>query len=245
MNKFKKRILKFLDLFFVRKCVSCGELLAYDSDEYLCGECKVKWKEEKNIACSQCGKRQSQCTCGFGKKYVDSVRHLAIYDPEDREKVANNVVYALKKSNVDLVFEFVAREMKDTLVGEIDPKDTVCTNVPRSPKSIKIYGYDHAKKLADFLADELGIEYVDILRHSGGKTEQKTLNKEQRILNAREKCFVRKEVAYKIKGKTVLLVDDIGTTGAMTGVCAELLHGCGAKSVRCVLFAKNMRKGKM
>ncbi len=244
MNDFKLFLKKLLDYVCVKKCVACDELLEFDYNGFLCPKCEKEWDEAKRTVCDRCFNMHSKCRCSFGKQHVDGMRHLALYDHNDREWVVNKIVYSLKKSNADDVFEFVAREMADNLIDKNTLNNAVFVGIPRTPKSVRKYGYDHAKKLAKKLAEILDGEYVDALGHRGGDAEQKTLNKAQRALNAKNNCFIKDKAIPKIKGKTVFLVDDIGTTGAMTGACAEILHNNGANKVLCLLAAKNKLQKK-
>ncbi len=239
MSNIKDILNRLLAVMCVKKCVGCKELLAFDYEGSLCPRCAEEWDEAKSIVCDRCYEMQSKCSCGFGKRYVDSVRHLALYDHTKKDYVVNRLVYALKKSNNDEVFDFVAREMANILVTDKKLDNTVVVNIPRSPTSVRRYGYDHAKKLAKRVSELLNVEYVDALGHLGGKTEQKMLNKQQREQNAKNNCYIKQDMTDRLKGKTVFLVDDIGTTGAMTGVCAELLHKNGVIKVKCILAAKN------
>ena len=242
MNKLTKIIKSIINIATVRKCVACGELLEYDREGYMCHRCETEWFLLKREVCPNCFEAHVDCRCGFKKGYVDSVRHLVAYSNEEKDCVSNKLVYALKKSNDDDVFEFVANEMADNLINKSMLKNAVVAAVPRNPVAIRRYGYDHAKKLAKRLAQKLDVAYVDVLAHSGGKTEQKMLNMVQREQNARKNVYLISDNVCLIKNKTVILVDDIGTTGAMTGVCGEILKKNGAKRVCCVLAAKNERK---
>ena len=167
-----------------------------------------------------------------------------LYQDDDKQKVSNRVVYALKKSNDESVFEFVANEMVENIIDTKRLDNTVVVGVPRNPNSIKMYGYDHAKRLAKKVAEMLKVEYVDVLYHSGGLKEQKSLNSQQRALNAKRKCYINSKKVSLIKGKRILLVDDMATTGAMTGACAQLLKDNGALVVNCIVAAKNPNKKK-
>lgn len=242
MSKIADFFGRIFNLIFVKGCVACSELIEFDKEEYLCPKCAEEWEEAKSTVCETCFEMQSRCRCGFGKRYIDGVRHLALYDHTDRASVTNRIVYALKKSNYDRVFEFVAKEMAENLIEKGDLKNAIVVSIPRSPGSVKSFGYDHAKKLAIVLAEKLEVDYVDALGHRGGKTEQKKLNKAERMINAKNNCFLKDGTEKRICGKKVLLVDDIGTTGAMTGACAELLHNAGAVRIKCILAAKNKLK---
>ncbi len=243
MNRLKKIKEKLLKIMFVKRCVGCGQLLAYDYDGYMCDTCYEKWEDEKTEVCPNCMEEHVKCECRFYNSRVDSVRHLAPYSSQDEENVANMLVYALKRSNDSDIFDFVANEMADNLVNKKKLENTVCVGVPRGPRNIKKYGYDHAKKLAKRLAEVLEIGYADVLFHKGGKTEQKKLDHvEQRRENARKNCSIKKKTIDNIRGKNILLVDDIGTTGSMATACAELLKEHGALRVDCILCTRNEGK---
>ena len=242
MNRIKECINKILNIIFVKKCIACKNLLDYDFEKSLCKECSDEWENAKTDICADCLQEQIKCRCKFINSQTDSVRHLAMYSPYDNECVTNKIIYALKRSNSDDVFEFIANEMVENLISKKNLYNTVCASVPRSPNAIRRYGYDHAKLLAKRVAQKLGIEYVDVLAHKGGKVEQKKLNYVQRIDNAKKNCYIKPKYISKIKGKRVLLIDDIGTTGAMTNACTLLLKENGAFRVECILAAKNERE---
>ncbi len=244
MNKaIKESINKILNIIFVKRCVACKKLLPYDYDKKLCADCLAEWEESKTEICADCLKEQTECHCRFRNNKVDSVRHLALYSHYDNEAVTNRLIYALKRSNNDDVFEFVADEIIDNLITKKNLYNTVCVSVPRNPNSIRHYGYDHAKTLAKRIAEKLDIEYVDILKHKGGKSEQKKLNSAQRSENAKKNCYINEKLVNKIKGKRVFLIDDIGTTGSMVCACTKLLKDNGAYRVECILAAKNESDG--
>ena len=70
---------------------------------------------------------------------------------------------------------------------------------------------------------------------SRSKRQQKTLRGEERIHNA-EFELKRKSV---IKGKSIIIIDDIVTTGASMGGCAKILRKNGAKKIlgACIAIA--------
>ncbi len=229
----------FLNMLFVKRCIACRTLMPYDSKDCLCDTCLPKWELEKSEVCSVCLKRQTRCSCGFGRSELDGVRHLAMYSNGDNESVAKRLVFALKKKKDSRAFDFLAKEIVDNLIDKNISSDTVVVNVPRNPNSINEIGYDHARVLAKKVAMLLDVKYADVLAQKRNKKEQKRLNSMQRMENARKNFYYETSGKIKIDGCNVVLVDDIGTTGATVKVCAELLKENGAKSVKAVLVAKN------
>ena len=113
-----------------------------------------------------------------------------------------------------------------TLSGENLPADLVITNVPRRKAAILEYGIDHSAALAKEVAKGLGVEYIPILS-SNSKQAQKSLRGIDRLSNADFK--IKKEL--DLTNKTVIIVDDIVTTGASMSAAAMLIRGLGAKKI--------------
>ena len=126
------------------------------------------------------------------------------------------------------MFDFLSGELTEALSAEInDFENVVITNVPRRKPSILKYGYDHAAVIARLVAKHTGAEYASLLISKAEKV-QKRLQREERIKNA---SFAYKKKLPDLKGKTVIVVDDIVTTGASMGACAALIRGLGPKTI--------------
>ena len=141
---------------------------------------------------------------------------------------SNNLIYSLKRDNRKDVLEFLTKELCDAIKNSVDnPADIIFTNVPRRRESIRKYGMDHASLLAKFVAKHFSAQYYQPLI-SKSKYEQKHMSREERLKNA---SFRLKRRSKDLNGKTVILIDDIVTTGSSMGVCAMLLRALGAKQI--------------
>ena len=143
---------------------------------------------------------------------------------------SNYLIYSLKQDNRADVLSFLTDELCDALRASIDFSggEYVITNVPRRRKAIINYGYDHAKDLAVSVSKQLNIEYVEPLC-SKAKKSQKSVYGHARVENAKFDYKCKKN--FSLKGKKVILVDDIVTTGASMSNCATLLKGLGARVI--------------
>ena len=105
---------------------------------------------------------------------------------------------------------------------------------PMSDKKLRQRGYNQSELLARTVAKELGLPALAALEQVRDTGSQHSLSLVQRVDNVRD--------AYRaspfVKGKELLLVDDIVTTGATLLSCAQSLYRAGAKSV-CGLCAAN------
>ena len=109
--------------------------------------------------------------------------------------------------------------------------------VPLHPRRLRERGFNQSLLLAKHVAARLGAELDFMsLRRVKYTTPQTGLGKEERRRNV-SRAF---EVANSqtVKGKTVLLVDDVATTGNTVNECARILKRSGCKEVSCLVLAK-------
>jgi ComF family protein len=142
---------------------------------------------------------------------------------------SNYLIYSLKQNNRSDVLAFLSEELADAIKSSFDVDGKfVVTSVPRRKGAIVKFGYDHAKELARAVADILGVEYFEILK-SESKKAQKSVFGVERQRNAKfdYKC----SDDFTLKGRTVILVDDIVTTGSSMANCATLLKGLRPKEI--------------
>lgn len=131
----------------------------------------------------------------------------------------------------------LARVMADTIVREYGNREfDMITFVPLHPKNQKERGYNQSELLAKELSQILAIPLVTTLRKTRYNKPQHSLKK----ASDREKNvkgvyrLAEKNIA---KGKQILLIDDIITTGNTLGECARVLTLGEAQDVVCATFA--------
>ena len=228
--KFKDFINKILFFVAVPKCSCCGERLLFN-EKALCKSCKQRYDELLLFNCSVCSLPYKECECSnkhLKNHHVNKVYKVFRYFPGD-EPPTNMLIYRLKRDNRHDVVEFLVDELKESLLNKnISFENTIFTNVPRRRVSVRKYGFDHAEVLARALAKDLGTEYKKLLVSKAKRDQKKSQGKDERIKNAE---FDYKRNAPDITGKSVIIVDDIITTGASISACATLLKGLGAKRI--------------
>ena len=225
---------RFLFLVSVPKCVCCGKALDFE-DRCLCKSCRVNYEEHKTRNCSRCARTLQDCSCSNFYLECHSVRKMAKvyrYTASDTKTPGNSLIYSLKQDNRRDVFEFLSDELAESIRRSLSitgrEKHFLITNVPRRAASIREYGYDHAAELARRISRKLGVEYSQLLV-SRAKKAQKGMQGEERIKNAIFDYKRGKE--RSLKGITVILVDDVVTTGASMGYCASLIRGMGTRRI--------------
>jgi len=124
--------------------------------------------------------------------------------------------------------------MYNAVKGESLDADVV-TSVPMTGAKVWKRGFNQSELVARGLAARLGCEYRDLLAEKGSSRTQKDLQYRDRFLNILGRYAPGKAA---IRGRKVLLVDDVFTTGATLNECARVLRDAGAVKVFAVTIAR-------
>lgn len=116
----------------------------------------------------------------------------------------------------------------------------VITFVPMHPRKEKTRGYNQAEALAVELGKAVGVEVISLLIKKVFVRSNASQNYASRIESVKNTVGINRESGFDLKGKTVLLVDDVFTTGATAGECSRVLLSGGAKSVSVLTLATGL-----
>ena len=116
------------------------------------------------------------------------------------------------------------------------PRLDVVLAVPMHWRRRLMRGYDHARALAEAIAAPLGMSVGDELVRVKPTPPQANLPRTRRIENVRGAFEVRRP--WGLQGASILLVDDVCTTGATVGEAAKALLAAGAEHVLVAVIAK-------
>jgi len=234
--------IKFLNWLFVPKCIACKKRLKPDNDFSLCPECLLKWEREKTSDCPMCGQRIEECWCGVQPDTDHNIireRHLSYYSP-NHPSVTKSLVLSNKNNLNANIVNMLSQELS-AMISEFPVDESfVLVHIPRSKFAVKYYGFDQTLELAKRISSILGFEHLSPIVHQG-KTVQKRLNYKDRIDNVKKSYYLCENAKSMIKGKRVVLIDDVVTTGASAAYCAKLLKRAGAKGIYFASIAKSYR----
>ena len=114
------------------------------------------------------------------------------------------------------------------------------TDVPLHRKSLRKRGFNQSQLLAKDLALKLNLEYKSILKKVVDNNIQHKESAKNRKMNVYGAYDLKKGV--NVDGKTILLVDDIKTTGATLNECAKMLLLGGAEEVYAITYSVTKSK---
>lgn len=242
---------KISELLFPPKCVCCRSILSIHADknsgeDVLCKDCRRKFEAEKYKRCSFCAKQHFECECMPPVLYnteCSAMMHVCGYDGSLLSPVTRIVFTLKKKSNGDCE-RFAADQLANRLREYLDANsdcDFCVTYIPRRKRAIINFGHDHSEILARRTAQLCGLDFYKFIKNNGNGKEQKSLDVKGRIRNVHQMLFASTDIE-KAKGKNVILIDDIATSGASLAAGTEILLGSGAASVSCLCFAMTQKK---
>ena len=218
------------DILFPKKCIFCGALLS-TGKEYACLSCLEKISIPRGARCQKCGKplpsEHALPICLACR--TDKYGFTKVYAPFLYQDSVKNGLYRLKfhgKRSIARTFaEFIYLEM---MREGIPPLDWVCA-IPMDGARQRDRGYNQSELIARWLAKRLGLPYRTPLKKKPLAHRQVGLSGKERRKNVKGAFLPKNE--RDIKDASILLVDDIFTTGATVGEASRTLLRSGANQV--------------
>lgn len=246
INKITKTVwLFFLDLIFPIECLGCGR-----DGLWLCGCCFKKIKFKPRQYCLHCKKENDfgQFCPSCGVNYdLDGVWIAAFYDELLISRAIKDLKYhfitALADDLSRLIILFVdkmiepSRDLKlNSPPAILNFSDNLVVPVALAKKRLRWRGFNQAELLARKVAEKYGLP-LDIcgLVRVKHKNPQAKLAEAARLKNIKD-CFDWR--GGDLKKRSIILVDDVVTTGATLNECAKVLKANGAGEVWGLVVAK-------
>lgn len=229
INSKLKRILHFAaHALYPTRCTGCGTVLPIN--QIFCEECAKDIRPLQIDLCKRCLNAPSRCECS-----TNPPEYERAFAPFCYAGTVRNALLTLKdEKNTDLA-RYFAKHICDeiTASGENIHFDCVVF-VPMHKAKSRERGFNQSELIAENAANILGIP---ILKQALTQTKP---SKTQHLLSPSERHDNVKGIykALPCEYDTVLLIDDIITTGCTVNSCAKTLKEAGAKHVYCAAAAK-------
>ena len=191
-----------LDLLFPPHCAGCGRV-----GSFLCPHCISSLAEGPTRRVS----------------LLDGVVVLGVY-----EGALRKAIHALKYQGIWRLADPLGELLSERIVGAIGDVDWVCA-VPLHEKRQTERGYNQSALVAEAMAARCGWNYGDALLVRIRETQsQVNLGAQERRENV---AGAFRAADHLVTGQRILIVDDVLTTGATIGACAQALRRAGAQQV--------------
>jgi len=219
------------------ECLLCHTLLPpRDAERLVCPVCRHRWRPVRPPWCARCGQPEPHFgPCRLCPNWpaaltlVRSVVWLA--------EGARDAVHALKYRGLPRIADDLAAEMARTLL----PSDetSVLVPIPLAPKRLRERGYNQSEALADALGRRWGIPVSRrLLTRTRETATQTTLTPETRLANVAGAFTPGRGPGVSLPATSLVLVDDVFTTGATLAEAARALEQAGARTIYGVTFGR-------
>ncbi|WP_251545302.1 ComF family protein [Pumilibacter intestinalis] len=213
------------------KCIVCGCELDKTVRNCVCDKCKLPLITEY---CTVCGRavppQNAVCDNCKQREYPFSAARSSF----EYNGGAAKLVHRLKYRDARYLAPYMAEYMADTYYSA-NWKPDIITSVPVHKSRRRTRGYNQSELLACELAKRIGIE-SEVLLAKTVKTKdlvgQSRAEREETVKDS----FALSEKA-DVKAKSVLLIDDVFTTGSTAAECSRVLIKNGAAEVFVLTFA--------
>ena len=226
---------RILDILYPRKCPFCGEILR-SSGALICPDCLSGLKpltgedfEDKTALCMKCGApapaEEEYCrNCRNTPRSFEQNRSVFVYDDKWKLSLERYKFYGYRE-----FADFYAAAMVKWGGGAIRRwKPDLIVPIPMHPRKERIRGFNQSWQIARRISARTGIPASgEILLKIKDTAPQKQLDHSQRKQNLKGAFLAAPAAA----GKTVLVIDDVFTTGSTIDAAAEALLSSGAKAV--------------
>ena len=237
----KNTVSYVLHFFFPRTCAACGCDLSWNAQGYLCEACLQGLTHPGPLICHRCGVALPSggahcyaCRGSKAKEYKCSlIRSAWAFNTSSRA-----LVHGLKYGRADYMALSMGEQMARNFrrYPELAAAEVVVP-VPLFAAKLRARGYNQSEQLARSFSRKPGFRLVlDALKRTRDTVSQTTLNRAGRLANMTG-AFTCVQ-PQQIKGKVVLLIDDVATTGATLEGCAVALKAAGAKRVMAYTYAR-------
>lgn len=213
-----------LNLLYPQNCLICCNKINDLGTRPICEDCRNKIKINSETSRIEGGAQDYKFDCAF---------YATTY-----EEVIRKCICLFKYDGKTQLADPLGKLMSDFAVKNIGFEDIdMIVPVPLHPVKLRERQFNQSELLAAHLAKRTNKsvvkDRVKRIRYTAPQTE---LKRDQRLRNVRGAFLVKKNADFK--EKTVLLVDDVLTTGATLHECAKALKDAGAKKVVALALAR-------
>lgn len=210
-------------IIYSNRCRLCAKVMPLNED--ICDDCNV---EEIRIP------ENNLKSFVYTDRHFDAFTSPFYYDEPVKKCIHNFKFHSFRRAS-----EFLSKEMIEVIARDFadeNPDYLICVPMTKKRKSKR--GYNQCEILIRIIAKAFNMKATpELLIKTRNTPPQVGLNYQQRKTNLNGAFAVNKK--FNVKDKTVLICDDVFTTGSTLNECSKVLKKAGAKRVICVTCTLN------
>lgn len=231
-----------INLIFPPRCVACRKPSFNEKFETVCDSCLKSIPIHNGLRCSECNRHltKPKLPCHSKKGFI--IAGAADY----KNQVVRELIHALKYKNIKKAAEPLAYIINLYLIksglkdksAQSDKKrqKAICIPLPISLERQKERGFNQSSLLASLVLENNPIKKEVLLKNKNTKPQIECESYVERAINTSGSFVVIKP--EEVKGKNIILVDDVYTSGATAREAVKILKMAGVKKVMVLVVAR-------
>jgi ComF family protein len=245
-SAFKQTARSVLGLLYPAHCLACDRPLPFDGNGALCLNCaeRIEWIGSDHCLC--CGDRAGEGR-GTIKACPQCLRHappflkqccaVARY-AEPLRALILALKFGRQLSSLDLLSALLAHRMQDVLPAIATDRQACLVPVPLHQSTARERGFNQTALLAEQVGRRLKLQVCpDLVIKTRSTAPQAKLDRNQRAENLAASFCVNTKRSPRYIDCSIILIDDVRTTGSTLIECARTLHHAGLKKVFAAVLA--------
>lgn len=216
-------------------CINCGA-----ESSTLCAPCLTSEIVPYGEHCWNCGAVSRQAkTCDKCRR-ASSPRFVWIttyYEATPRSLIRKYKFGQQRVAAISLAGLMAKTFLAYSSVKDRQDQQYLVVPIPTATSRVRQRGFDHSALLAKKLAQKLSLESCNGLGRLGQSSQVGAL-RAQRLTQPAESYYVKS--ARRVRGRNILLIDDVLTTGATLQAATRVLREAGVRHVDALVFAKRL-----
>jgi len=224
---------------FPRACAACDGPMDDSDGGLVCGRCWARLPLLPAPQCERCGhprRRPGRCSgCALLPPYVRAARSVC-WVPDE---VSSGIVGALKYRGWPATADAMgARMARLSFPDDVRCERTALVPIPLAPVRLRERGFNQAECLATAVGRRWQLPVWSVVTRERATVTQTRLTPGERLANVRHAFSVGAADDLRVRGRHLILVDDVLTTGATLNACAEALFAAGARTLSYLTFGR-------
>ena len=220
------------DILFPPRCLGCRQF-----GNWLCQNCRDKIEVIRTPICYKCRRLSPDFKiCSGCRRHQPYLNRVIVYSYW--QSPLKELVYGLKYHRVKPIAEVLGGWLTGIVTNFCPETNLIIVPVPLHQRRMWDRGFNQAELLAEVISQSLHQPLVKAIRRRRFTRPQFGLTKTKRLTNVAAAFAIAPRYQSLIIGRTVLLVDDIVTTGATLNECAKILKQNGAKEIWGLVLAR-------